>query len=106
MWGSLGWTVILLLMVTLPWRLLHDNDYQRVLVDGERAYILRDNPAELVIYVAGTGSTDRYPTDQYPRDEDLGLERLGVDGYVFEGSRAFDEGHDARLICEVTEQED
>jgi len=106
MWGSLGCTVILLLMVTMPWQLLHDNHFQRARLDGERAYILRENTAELVIYVAGTESTKRYPTEQYPRDEDVGLERLGVDGYVFEGSIAFDEGRDPNSICEVAEQED
>ena len=106
MWGGLGCTFVLLLMITMPWRLLHDNVRPRVHVDGERAYVLVENEVELVIYVASTESTDRYPTDRYPRDEDLGLDRLGVDGYVFEGSIAFDEGHDPILKCTVTEQED
>ena len=91
-WGSLGWTVILLLMVTMPWRLLYENAHLRVRVDGERAYVLVETESELVIYGAETGSTERYR-----KDEDLSLERLEADGYLFEGPTRFDDG--ASPVC-------
>jgi hypothetical protein len=71
----------------MPWRLLYQNDHLRVRVDGERAYILVETETELVIYSAETGSTDRYR-----KDENLSLERLEADGYLFEGPTRFDDG--------------
>ncbi len=94
MWGGLGWTVILLLLVTMPWRLLNDSDHSRVRINGERAYILVETEAELVVYDAEIGSTERYR-----KGADLGLERLGTDGLLFEGPILFDEGHDPRFLC-------
>ena len=86
-WGSLGWAVILLLMVTMPWRLLYQNAHSRVRVDGERAYILVETEAEFVIYSAETRSTERYR-----KSVDLNLERLEANGYLFEGPTRFDDG--------------
>ena len=79
--------VILLLAVTMPWRLLYRNEHERVLINGERGYVLAEKGNELVLYVASTGSTRRYRVD-----EDVGLERLGSDAYLFVSPAEFDAG--------------
>ncbi|MCJ7627519.1 MAG: hypothetical protein MUO50_03925, partial [Longimicrobiales bacterium] len=84
-WGSLAFIIVLLIMATLPWRLRYDNDHERVLLDGERAYILLETDSDLVIYHAGRESAARYS-----KDEDLKLERLGVIGYLFENWGVFE----------------
>jgi hypothetical protein len=71
--------------VTLPWRLLWSNEHERVLLEGERAYILVETEAELVIYRPGPGTASRYP-----KDGRLMLERLGTIGYLFETPGGFE----------------
>jgi hypothetical protein len=83
-WGGLTWVVIVAIVMTMPWRLLWDNDHPRALLDGERTYILMETDTELLIYRPGTRSTERMS-----RDEGRRLERLGASGYLFEDSVAF-----------------
>ena len=82
-WGSLGWVIIIAIVMTLPWRLLWDNTHPRALLDGEPAYVLMAE-TELVIYSPQTGSTDRIRLG-----EGRQLERLGTSGYLFEGLELF-----------------
>jgi hypothetical protein len=83
-WGGLAWVVIVAIVMTMPWRLLWDNDHPRALLDGERTYILMETDTELLIYRPGTQSTERISGDEGRR-----LERLGTSGYLFEDSVAF-----------------
>ena len=76
--------VLLVLIATLPWKLVNDSDRERALLNGERAYILMETASGLLIYRAESGSTAHY------RNDDLtGLERLGIEGYLFEEPDAF-----------------
>lgn len=83
-WGGLGWVIIVLIVLTLPWRLLWDNTHPRALLDGEPTYILVETEAEWVIFSPGTRSTDRIR-----RGEGQQLERLGTEGYLFEDPGSF-----------------
>jgi hypothetical protein len=83
-WGGLAWVVIVTIVMTMPWRLLWDNDHPRALLEGERAYILMETDTELLIYRPGAQSTERISGD-----EGRTLERLGTSGYLFEDSVAF-----------------
>ncbi len=83
-WGGLAWVIIVALVMTMPWRLLWDNDHPRALLDGERTYILMETDTELLIYRPRTQSTERISGAEGQR-----LERLGTSGYLFEDSVAF-----------------
>ncbi|GMR13966.1 MAG: hypothetical protein BMS9Abin29_2193 [Gemmatimonadota bacterium] len=83
-WGGLAWVVIILIVMTLPWRLLWDNNHARALLDGEQTYILMETETELVTYNPGTRSTDRIPGRAGRQ-----LERLGTSGYLFEEPGSF-----------------
>lgn len=85
-WGSLAWMIILVVIMTLPWRLIWNNEHPRALFNGDPAYILIETDAEVVIYRPGTQSTERYR-----KDGSLDLERLGTIGYLFEGMDAFED---------------
>ncbi len=83
-WGGLAWMVILVMMMTMPWRLLYLNYHQRALLNGERAYILYERDADLVIYNA-----EQRSTQQYRKDGSYNLELLNTMGYVFESAEEF-----------------
>jgi len=91
-WASLGSVLVLVMVVTAPWRLLWSNFHERVLLDGERAYVVIETESELVIYRPGIRSSGRYP-----KREGLGLERLGTVGYVFEEPEVFEAAGEAPL---------
>jgi hypothetical protein len=76
----LAWIGILVMFMTLPWRLLWDNEHERALLDGERVYILMETDDELVIY-----EPTRIATAQYRKADAPTLERLNTAGYLFEG---------------------
>jgi Protein kinase domain len=90
-WGSLAWILFLVLIVTAPWRLIWHNDMPRVLAGGERAYILREQDDDLVIYNAERGVTQSYRIGEQPS-----LDRLGTVGYVFETKEQFEEAKTGR----------
>jgi hypothetical protein len=85
-WGSFAWVVVLVMIVTAPWRLLWSNHHERVLLNGERAYLLMETDAEFVIYRPETRSTGRYV-----KDEEFDLGRLGSSGYLYELPESFEE---------------
>jgi hypothetical protein len=84
-WGSFACILLLLMLATAPWRLLWSNEHERVLLEGERGYILVETEAEVVIYRPGSGTAGRYP-----KDGRLTLERLGTIGYLFETPGRFE----------------
>lgn len=86
-WGSLAWIAVLLLISALPWRLVGGSDAERVLFQGERAYVLLENEREVVIYRPESGVTG-----VHSKDEGLDLKRSGVLGYPFESAAAFERG--------------
>jgi serine/threonine protein kinase len=83
-WGGLVWVIIVAMVMTLPWRLVWDNERPRVLWDGEPAYILVETEIDLVLYNPRTQVTERLL-----RGQEEGLERLGTSGYVFEDPESF-----------------
>ena len=91
-WGSAAWIVLLVLIATLPWKLASESDRERVRLDGERAYVLKETDTGLLIYRAESGSTVHYRND-----DTRVLERLGIDGYLFEEPEAFES---TRPLCE------
>jgi hypothetical protein len=84
LWGGLAWMLILVLMTTMPWKLLHHNDHPRARMNGERVYILAEREDDIVLYNA-----DRRMTEYHRGDAD-GLVRLNTDGYIFETREEFD----------------
>ena len=83
-WGSMGWMIILVVIMTLPWQLLWKSERPRALLNNERAYILVETEADLVIYNAERRSTEHYRKDEAPE-----LERQNTTGYLFEDQEAF-----------------
>lgn len=83
-WAGLAGIIFLVLVLTLPWRLIYDNQAERALLNGERAYILMETDAYRVIYNA-----ERQSTTYHPIDEEPPMDRPGTIGYVFEGAEAF-----------------
>lgn len=87
-WAGLAWILLLVLLMTAPWRLLWNNERPRALLNGERAYILLERNADLVIYNAERRATNIRKGDGAGR-----LERRDTDGYVFEDAAAFARPH-------------
>jgi tRNA A-37 threonylcarbamoyl transferase component Bud32 len=83
-WGGVAWIVILVLLMTMPWRLLWQNEYPRALLQGERVYILRERGSDLLLYNA-----ERRVTERHRRGEDPDLQLQNTIGYVFEDAEAF-----------------
>jgi len=85
-WGSLAWIVGLIVVSTLPWRIMNA-DAERLRVDGEPGYLLGETPSELLVFTPDTGFADA-------RDRAAagGIVRLGIRGHPFEGAAAFDSG--------------
>ena len=76
--------IIMVIVMTLPWRLLWDNTQERALLDGQRTYILNETDTELVIYNPMTESADRIRKEEGRR-----LQRLRTSGYLFESRESF-----------------
>jgi hypothetical protein len=83
-WSAGAWILILVLVLTMPWRLLWDNEHPRALLGGERVYILMERGPQLVLYNA-----DRSLTESYQLGVSPDLQRLQTVGYVFEDAEAF-----------------
>jgi serine/threonine protein kinase len=90
-WGGFAWIVILTLIVTMPWRLLWDNNHPRAVLRGERVYILMERGPDLVLYNADRGVTERYQRGAGPD-----LQLLRTVGYVFESPEDFAGGRPGR----------
>ena len=86
-WGTLAWVVFLLILVTLPWRLVYDSTHERALLGGEQAYILMETEDELLLFRAESEITSRHSKGEIP-----GFQRLGTRGYIFEGPEFFEGG--------------
>jgi hypothetical protein len=84
-WGGLAWIGILVMFMTLPWRLLWDNVHERALLDGESVYILMESDDDFIIYDPKTEATAQYRKGDAPA-----LERLSTAGYLFEGQEGCD----------------
>lgn len=86
-WSSFACIILVLITATLPWRLVWNNVHERARLDGEQAYILVETDTELILYRPAVQSSVRRQ-----KSDDLNLERLGLDGYVFEGQEFFNSG--------------
>ncbi len=95
-WGSLALLVLLVFVMTVPWRLLWDSKADRLTVDGERGYALVESDTELIVYYPGRGVTERRDLSR------PGIERLGFIGYVFEEEAVFRSG--VQECLSVTDQ--
>ena len=82
-WGGLAWILMLVLVMTMPWRLLW-NEHPRALLRGERAYILLERGPDVVLYNAERGRAERHQAETGQE-----LTRLGTVGYLFEDAFAF-----------------
>jgi hypothetical protein len=81
-WAGFAWILMLVLVLTMPWRLLW-NEHPRALLRGERAYILLERGPDVVLYNAERGLAERY------RAGGQELTRQGTVGYLFEDAHAF-----------------
>jgi uncharacterized iron-regulated membrane protein len=91
-WGSAAWIVGLFVLTTLPWQLLWGSDRERALLHDDRAYVLAENDTDLLVYDADEGATVRFAPGDVP-----GLQRMGITGYLFEESAAF-ESHQPECV--------
>jgi serine/threonine protein kinase len=82
-WGGLAWIVGLVLILTMPWRLLW-NEHPRAVLRGERVYILVERGSDLVLYNADRRAAERYQTGTGEE-----LIRQGTAGFLFEDAHAF-----------------
>jgi hypothetical protein len=83
-WGVVVWLLILILIMTMPWRLLWNNDHPRALFRGERAYIVMERGPDLVVYSAERRVAERYRPGSSPD-----LKPQHTVGYLFESAEAF-----------------
>jgi hypothetical protein len=85
-WSSFAWLICMLLVLTLPWRIIN-GDAERIRLDGAPAYLLDQTDAEFLVFSPSRGFSEvRERTDLET------LERLGLRGHPFEGATAFDSG--------------
>ena len=82
-WGGFAWILMLVLVMTSPWRLLW-NEHPRALLRGDRAYILLERGPDVVLYNAERGLAERYQPGMGQE-----LTRQGTVGYLFEDAHAF-----------------
>lgn len=82
-WASAVWLVLLVVIVTLPWRVLYDAYYERAVVDGERAYLVTESEEGVLAYSPASGSVRFHRAD-------VDVERRGVVGYLFEEPEVFE----------------
>ncbi|MDX1396681.1 MAG: serine/threonine-protein kinase, partial [Gemmatimonadota bacterium] len=85
-WGSLAWLIGLLVLLTVPWRIIYGEN-ERIRLDGRPAYLLQQTEATLLV-VGGERGFARV----VDRGEGTDVERLGVHGSPFEGRVAFESG--------------
>ncbi|MFV1987732.1 MAG: protein kinase [Gemmatimonadota bacterium] len=85
-WGSLAWIIGLLIVWTLPWRIINA-DAERLRIDGQPAYLLDQSETEVLVFDPARGFAEARAL----RD-DLQIERLHVRGHPFEGLTAFESG--------------
>jgi hypothetical protein len=86
-WGSAALIVLLVIVMTLPWRIVIAPGKERIRMGADRGYILHETTTEVLIYNATRGTTSIHPRS--------GLDtftRLGINGYVFEEPHVFDSG--------------
>jgi hypothetical protein len=77
-WAGLTWIVVLVLIMTAPWKLLWDNERPRVLVGSEKGYILLERGEDLLLYNRARRTSEVY------HGSPAGFVRLPTHGYVFE----------------------
>jgi serine/threonine protein kinase len=82
-WAGVAWILLLVLVMTMPWRLLW-NEHPRAFLRGERAYILLERGPDVVLYNAERGLAERHQAGTGQE-----LTRLGTVGYLFEDAHAF-----------------
>lgn len=87
MWGSAAVILALVVIQSTPWQLLWRGSNPRVLIDGERGYVLVETPAELLVHNA-----ERRRTEPRPVSPDNGIQPLNIAGYVFEEPEVFQSG--------------
>ena len=85
-WGSLAWILALLVLLTLPWRILNDSA-ERMTIDGRPAYLLDETDDELLAF-----RPDRGFAEIVSVTGDAEIRRLGVRGHLFEGATVFASG--------------
>jgi hypothetical protein len=85
-WASATWLVVLIVVATLPWRVLWDSNYPRILIGTERAYAIVETEEEMLAYTPSTRSVRPYDRDA------VDITQLGVIGYVFEEPEVFESG--------------
>ena len=88
-WGTLAWIVVLVLIMTMPWR-LHWEEHPRVLLEGARAYVLAETDVEVVLFRPSTGQTLRLS-----KERDLDIQFLGSSGVLFESQREWNNAIEA-----------
>ncbi|NNF38448.1 MAG: serine/threonine protein kinase [Gemmatimonadetes bacterium] len=81
---------VLVLAVTLPWRLVFDTGHPRVRVGDERGYLLQETDHALLVYFP-----DRRTTVEFEGEGPPELRRMGTSGYLFESPDRFDGGDSA-----------
>jgi hypothetical protein len=83
-WLSAAWLVALVVFAALPWRVLWDSDYPRVLIGTERAYLIVEDDQRLLAYTPSTRSVQSFDR------EAVDVTHLGVSGYLFEEPEIFE----------------
>jgi hypothetical protein len=81
-WASAAWLVVLVIVATLPWRVLWDSEYPRALIGAERAYVIGEDEGRVLAYTPSSHSVQSYQSDD--------VSRLGVIGYLFEEPEVFE----------------
>lgn len=85
-WGSGALIVLLIILMTVPWRILWA-DAERVRVGDDRGYVVHETESELVIYNAVEGTTRTYG-----KADPSAFDRYGIRGYLFEEPHVFESG--------------
>jgi hypothetical protein len=86
-WRIATLVVLLIIAMTLPWRMTWLGGTERVRIGEHRGYLLHETDTELVIYNA-----DRKVTTVFPKGDDSTVQRLAVQGYIFEEASVFESG--------------
>jgi serine/threonine protein kinase len=86
-WATGALVVLLIVVMTLPWRLMWPAGNERVRIGDDRGYVLQESMSHIVVYNA-----DRERASSYEKPVGPELVRLGLGGYVFEEPHIFDSG--------------
>ena len=81
--GTAGLVLLLVIVMTLPWRLVWAPGNERVRIGSDRGYVLHETDRVLVVYNADTRTTATYDKAE------PSIQKLGVLGYVFEEQQVF-----------------